>query len=260
MVVNMHVLVVTRSPRNRCGRVARSLVARPLSPLRPTNSPHHPHRGHRTTRCCANDRSARYTTGTVLFEVAFAKCRLLGHAINSASTGRSTVAGRRCQPRTDYADAGCAGLRYARRHARSVQRPRRAARVVVESQVRCCPPRRFWRSTIVRRASWSVARCRLSLPPRLGNDVAIDRAVQYQDVGTTLTIIPTINQDKQLHQRADPAGGEQSDDQNDSGRAHSVIPTREATTRAIIRDGQTVVIGGLIGNTPRAHRERRAVC
>ncbi|MEO7363270.1 MAG: secretin N-terminal domain-containing protein, partial [Gemmatimonadaceae bacterium] len=30
---------------------------------------------------------------------------------------------------------------------------------------------------------------------RLGNDVSIDRAVQYQDVGTKLSIIPTINDD-----------------------------------------------------------------
>ena len=53
---------------------------------------------------------------------------------------------------------------------------------------------------------------------RLGNDVAIDRAVQYQDVGTTLTIIPTINQDNyvsvQILQEVS-----QPDEPDDSGGA-----------------------------------------
>jgi general secretion pathway protein D len=84
---------------------------------------------------------------------------------------------------------------------------------------------------------------------RLGNDVAIDRAVQYQDVGTTLTIIPTINQDDYVSVQILQEVSNLTNQTIQAALNAPVISTREATTRAIIRDGQTVVIGGLIGNT-----------
>jgi general secretion pathway protein D len=84
---------------------------------------------------------------------------------------------------------------------------------------------------------------------RLGNDVAIDRAVQYQDVGTTLTIIPTINQDDYVSVQILQEVSSLTTQTIQAALNAPVISTREATTRAIIRDGQTVVIGGLIGNT-----------
>jgi len=84
---------------------------------------------------------------------------------------------------------------------------------------------------------------------RLGNDVAIDRAVQYQDVGTTLTIIPTINQDDYVSVQILQEVSSLTSQTIEAALNAPVISTREATTRAIIRDGQTVVIGGLIGNT-----------
>jgi general secretion pathway protein D len=84
---------------------------------------------------------------------------------------------------------------------------------------------------------------------RLGNDVAIDRAVQYQDVGTTLTIIPTINQDNYISVQILQEVSNLTNQTIQAALNAPVISTREATTRAIIRDGQTVVIGGLIGNT-----------
>jgi general secretion pathway protein D len=84
---------------------------------------------------------------------------------------------------------------------------------------------------------------------RLGNDVAIDRAVQYQDVGTTLTIIPTINQDNYVSVQILQEVSSLTNQTIQAALNAPVISTREATTRAIIRDGQTVVIGGLIGNT-----------
>jgi general secretion pathway protein D len=84
---------------------------------------------------------------------------------------------------------------------------------------------------------------------RLGNDVAIDRAVQYQDVGTTLTIIPTINQDDYISVQILQEVSSLTNQTILAALNAPVISTREATTRAIIRDGQTVVIGGLIGNT-----------
>jgi general secretion pathway protein D len=83
---------------------------------------------------------------------------------------------------------------------------------------------------------------------RLG-DVSIDRAVQYEDVGTTLTIIPTINQDNYVSVQILQEVNTLTEQLVAAAFNAPVISTREASTRAIIRDGQTVVIGGLIGET-----------
>jgi general secretion pathway protein D len=83
---------------------------------------------------------------------------------------------------------------------------------------------------------------------RLG-DVAIDRAVQYEDVGTALTIIPTINQDDYVSVQILQEVNNLTEQVMAAAFNAPVISTREASTRAIIRDGQTVVIGGLIGES-----------
>ena len=84
---------------------------------------------------------------------------------------------------------------------------------------------------------------------RLGNDVAIDRAVQYQDVGTQLTLIPTINDDGYVSVQLLQEVSSLSNQTVAAALNAPVITTREASTRAIVRDGQTVVIGGLIGTS-----------
>ena len=84
---------------------------------------------------------------------------------------------------------------------------------------------------------------------RLGNDVAIDRAVQYQDVGTQLTLIPTINDDGYVSVQLLQEVSSLSNQTVQAALNAPVITTREASTRAIVRDGQTVVIGGLIGTS-----------
>jgi len=84
---------------------------------------------------------------------------------------------------------------------------------------------------------------------RLGNDIAIDRTVQFQDVGTNLTIIPTINQDDYVSVQILQEVSTLTTQTIPSALNAPVISTREASTRATIRNGQTVVIGGLIGNT-----------
>jgi general secretion pathway protein D len=83
---------------------------------------------------------------------------------------------------------------------------------------------------------------------RLG-DFAIDRSVQYEDVGTTLTIIPTINQDDYVSVQILQEVNSLTNQVITAALDAPVISTREASTRAIIRDGQTVVIGGLIGDS-----------
>jgi general secretion pathway protein D len=69
-----------------------------------------------------------------------------------------------------------------------------------------------------------------------------DQVVQYRDVGTKLSVVPTINQDGYvsltIQQEINAATGETQFDA-------PVISTREAYTQVLIRDGQTIVIGGL---------------
>jgi general secretion pathway protein D len=84
---------------------------------------------------------------------------------------------------------------------------------------------------------------------RLGLDVAVDRSVQYQDVGTTLTIIPTINQNDYVSVQILQEVSTLTNQTIRAALDAPVISTREASTRAVLRDGQTAVIGGLIGNS-----------
>ena len=69
-----------------------------------------------------------------------------------------------------------------------------------------------------------------------------DQVVQYRDVGTKLTVIPTINQDGYVslfvQQEVSAATG-------DTQFNAPVISSREATTQVLIADRQTIVIGGL---------------
>jgi general secretion pathway protein D len=69
-----------------------------------------------------------------------------------------------------------------------------------------------------------------------------DQVVQYKDVGTRLTVRPTINQDGYvslvIQQEIDAATSEVAFDA-------PVISTREAETQVLVRDGQTIVLGGL---------------
>ncbi len=84
---------------------------------------------------------------------------------------------------------------------------------------------------------------------RLGNDVSIDRAVQYQDVGTKLSLLPTINDDGYVSVQLLQEVSTLTPQTVAAALSAPVISTREASTRALLRDGQTVVIAGLIGET-----------
>ena len=69
-----------------------------------------------------------------------------------------------------------------------------------------------------------------------------DQVVQYKDVGTKLTVRPTINQDGYvslvIQQEINAATNETQFDA-------PVISTREAFTQVLVKDGQTIVLGGL---------------
>lgn len=69
-----------------------------------------------------------------------------------------------------------------------------------------------------------------------------DQVVQYRDVGTKLSIRPTINQDGYvsllIQQEVNAATSEVQFDA-------PVISTREAVTQVLVKNGQTIVLGGL---------------
>jgi general secretion pathway protein D len=78
----------------------------------------------------------------------------------------------------------------------------------------------------------------------LPTDAAVrDQVVQYRDVGTQLTIRPTINPDNYVTmsvlQQVSNATAE-------TQFGAPIISTREAKTQLMVRNNQTVVIGGLI--------------
>ena len=69
-----------------------------------------------------------------------------------------------------------------------------------------------------------------------------DQVVQYRDVGTSLSLIPTINPDGYVNLQVKQ---EVSSATNELAFGAPVISTREATTHLFVKDAHTVVIGGL---------------
>jgi general secretion pathway protein D len=73
-----------------------------------------------------------------------------------------------------------------------------------------------------------------------------DQVVQYRDVGTSLSLRPTISADGHV---AMTIVQEVSNATAETQFGAPVISSREASTRLVVSDGQTAVIGGLIDNT-----------
>jgi general secretion pathway protein D len=69
-----------------------------------------------------------------------------------------------------------------------------------------------------------------------------DQVVQYRDVGTTLTLLPTINPDGYVNLSVKQ---EVSSATTEVQFNAPVISTREAVTQLFVKDNETVVIGGL---------------
>lgn len=70
-----------------------------------------------------------------------------------------------------------------------------------------------------------------------------DQVIQYRDVGTQLTIRPTVNPDGYVTLAVLQ---EVSNATAETQFGAPIISTREAETRLLVKDGHTVVIGGLI--------------
>lgn len=82
-----------------------------------------------------------------------------------------------------------------------------------------------------------------------GFNAVIDQVTQYRNVGTQLTVIPTINSDGYVTFRVLQEVSALSEQTLASAQNAPIITTREAETSAIVKDGHTIIIGGLIGET-----------
>lgn len=69
-----------------------------------------------------------------------------------------------------------------------------------------------------------------------------DQVVQYEPVGTKLTVRPTINEDGYVSLTIQQEVSSATDQTEFDA---PVISTREAATQVLVRDGQTIVLGGL---------------
>lgn len=81
---------------------------------------------------------------------------------------------------------------------------------------------------------------------RTGLTEVVDRIIQFRNVGTQLTIIPRINQDGYVTVRILQEVSALTNQTLEAALNAPIITIREAETSAIVRDGQTIVIGGLI--------------
>ena len=86
----------------------------------------------------------------------------------------------------------------------------------------------------------------ISLSQTLPTDNGVrNQVVEYQDVGTNLTITPTINPDGYVNLQVTQSANSVT---NEIQFGAPVINQREASTQIFVRDGQTAVIGGLADN------------
>ena len=82
-----------------------------------------------------------------------------------------------------------------------------------------------------------------------GFNAVLDRVIQYRNVGTQLTVIPTVNSDGYVTLRVLQEASALSEQTMAAAQNAPIITTREAETSAIVKDAHTIVIGGLIGET-----------
>jgi type II secretory pathway component GspD/PulD (secretin) len=78
--------------------------------------------------------------------------------------------------------------------------------------------------------------------------------VQFKSVGTILTVTPHINDKKQVTLKILQEVSEIGDPVQIAGQAYTGFNTRKASTTAIVQDGHTLVIGGIINETKNQSR------
>ena len=82
-----------------------------------------------------------------------------------------------------------------------------------------------------------------------GLNAFVNQVVQFRNVGTQLTVVPTVNNDGYVTFRVLQEVSALSAQTIAAAQNAPIITTREAETSAIVKSGHTVVIGGLIGES-----------
>ncbi|MDA8083488.1 MAG: hypothetical protein M0024_07520 [Nitrospiraceae bacterium] len=80
----------------------------------------------------------------------------------------------------------------------------------------------------------------------IGTTVTATSQVQFKSAGTILTVTPHINEKKQVTLKLVQEVSEPSQNYKIQGQDFQGFRTRKATTTAIVQDGHTLVIGGII--------------
>jgi len=81
-------------------------------------------------------------------------------------------------------------------------------------------------------------------------------SIRLEDVGTKLKITPQITRDGSIFMLVDVEKSEITGTTVIQGQPYDTLGTKRATTQVLVRDGETVVIGGLLSTRKEAKRER----
>ncbi|NIS61872.1 MAG: type IV pilus secretin PilQ [Proteobacteria bacterium] len=81
-------------------------------------------------------------------------------------------------------------------------------------------------------------------------------SVRLEDVGTKLKITPQITRDGSIFMLVDLETSEISGTTTIQGQLYDTLGTKRATTQVLVKDGETVVIGGLLSTRKEANRDR----
>jgi general secretion pathway protein D len=93
--------------------------------------------------------------------------------------------------------------------------------------------------------------------PLVGNTASVSSSIEYRDVLLKLEVIPLINSDNEVTLRIAQMNDNIVGEQNVSGNAIPTIGTQELVTTITVKNGETVVLGGLITETHG--KDRRGV-
>ena len=91
----------------------------------------------------------------------------------------------------------------------------------------------------------------------VGTTAAVQSAIDYRDVVLKLEVVPLINSDDEVTLRIAQVNDNVTGSQNISGSNIPTIGTQELVTTVTVKDGATVVLGGLI--TERQERSENGV-
>jgi type II secretory pathway component GspD/PulD (secretin) len=81
-------------------------------------------------------------------------------------------------------------------------------------------------------------------------------SVRLEDVGTILKITPQITREGSIFMLVDVEQSEISGETVIQGQLYDTIGTKRASTQVLVKDGETVVIGGLLSTRKEENRDR----